>query len=156
MIHQPLIPASAPAETIAAATRPLHLVELTAQIVAAHVGKTPTAVADVTALIRTVHASLLGLSAAAPAEKPAPAVDIKKSVTADKIICLEDGKPFKSLKRHLGSAYGMTPDDYRRKWGLPPTYPMVAPNYAKARSALAKQTGLGRKPKANGHARKAA
>jgi predicted transcriptional regulator len=126
------------------------LISLTADIVAAYVAKNNVAANDLPALIGQVHGSMTSLAAGGPAvkEAPKPAVPVKKSVTADYIVCLEDGKKFKSLKRHLGSAYGMTPDEYRQKWGLPADYPMVAPNYAAARSELAKQTGLGRKPKA--------
>jgi predicted transcriptional regulator len=97
-----------------------------------------------------VHQSLVGLSNGStkePAEKPTPAVSIKKSVTPEYIVCLEDGKKFKSLKRHLKTAFGMTPDEYRARWDLPADYPMVAPTYAAKRSDLAKKLGLGRKPK---------
>jgi predicted transcriptional regulator len=126
------------------------LISLTADIVAAYVAKNAVAAAELPALIGQVHGSMSSLAAGGPAvkEAPKPAVPIKKSITPDYIVCLDDGKKFKSLKRHLGSAYGMTPDEYRQKWGLPADYPMVAPNYAAARSELAKQTGLGRKPKA--------
>jgi len=126
------------------------LISLTADIVAAYVAKNNVAAADLPTLIGQIHGSMSSLAAGGPAvkEAPKPAVPIKKSITPDYIVCLEDGKKFKSLKRHLGSAYGMTPDEYRQKWGLPIDYPMVAPNYAAARSELAKQTGLGRKPKA--------
>lgn len=102
--------------------------------------------AELPALISEVHGALLRVtSGAAPVvvEAPKPAVPPKKSVTSDFIICLEDGKKFKSLKRHLRTQYNMSPEDYREKWGLPPDYPMVAPNYAQARSNLAKQMGLG-------------
>jgi predicted transcriptional regulator len=126
------------------------LISLTADIVAAYVAKNNVAPADLPTLIGQIHGSMASLAAGGPAvkEAPKPAVAIKKSITPDYIVCLDDGKRFKSLKRHLGSAYGMTPDEYRQKWGLPADYPMVAPNYAAARSELAKQTGLGRKPKA--------
>jgi predicted transcriptional regulator len=124
-------------------------IELTADVVAAYVKNNPVPVSALPDLIASVAASLNGLiSGAAPAEivEPQnPAVPIKKSVTPDYIISLEDGKQFKSLKRHL-SAHGMTPDEYRAKWKLPSDYPMVAPNYAAARSEIAKAIGLGRKP----------
>ncbi|TIT19091.1 MAG: MucR family transcriptional regulator [Mesorhizobium sp.] len=126
------------------------LIELTADVVSAYVSNNPVPVGDLPALIGQVHAALKGTSGSVSAEQPQalnPAVPIKKSVMADYIICLEDGKNFKSLKRHLSTHYGLTPDEYRAKWGLPAGYPMVAPNYAAARSALAKTMGLGRKPK---------
>jgi predicted transcriptional regulator len=122
------------------------LIELTADVVAAYVSNNPVQVGDLPNLIADVHSALsrVGGSEPAPVEKPKPAVNPKKSVFDDYIICLEDGKKFKSLKRHL-SVLGMTPDEYRAKWGLPRDYPMVAPNYAATRSALAKTNGLGRK-----------
>ncbi|KAA3448174.1 MucR family transcriptional regulator [Mesorhizobium sp. SARCC-RB16n] len=126
------------------------LIELTADVVSAYVSNNPVPVGELPALIGQVHAALKGTAGGAAPEKPQalnPAVPIKKSVTPDFIICLEDGKKFKSLKRHLSTDYGLTPDEYRAKWGLPADYPMVAPNYAAARSALAKAMGLGRKPK---------
>ena len=122
------------------------LVRMAAEIAAAYVSANPVQAQDIPALIRTVHGALLevaGVTAAAPEAAPEPAVSIKKSVTADYIICLEDGKKFKSLKRHLRTRYSMTPDEYRAKWGLAHDYPMVAPNYAKERSNLAKRMGLG-------------
>lgn len=124
------------------------LMSLTADIVSAYVTRNAVPAGDLPGLIGQVHSSISSLAAGRPAvvEAPTPAVAIKKSITPDYIICLEDGKKFKSLKRHLGSAYDMTPDQYRQKWGLPHDYPMVAPNYAAARSALAKATGLGQKP----------
>jgi predicted transcriptional regulator len=124
-------------------------IELTADVVAAYVKNNPVPVSELPALIASVAASLNGLvnGVATPAEEPQkPAVSIKKSVTPDYIISLETGKRFKSLKRHLMTSYGMTPDEYRAKWNLPSDYPMVAPNYAAARSELAKSLGLGRKP----------
>ena len=129
--------------------------EMTAEIVAAYVRNNPVPIGEVPRLIKDVHRAIADLSAVnvlAP-EKPAPtpAVNPKKSVHEDFIICLEDGKKFKSLKRHIGVHYGMTPDEYREKWGLDPSYPMVAPAYAAARSALAKKMGLGRKPAARKH-----
>ncbi|GGB02547.1 MucR family transcriptional regulator [Brucella endophytica] len=127
------------------------IIEFTAEIVTAYVANNSVAANDLPSLIAEIHASLSGLmteTVAMPAEKPTPAVSIKKSVTDDYIICLEDGKKFKSLKRHLMTHYGMTPEEYRAKWDLPSDYPMVAPNYAATRSNLAKQMGLGRKAKA--------
>ncbi|RWN64572.1 MAG: MucR family transcriptional regulator [Mesorhizobium sp.] len=126
------------------------LIELTADVVSAYVSNNPVPVGEIPDLISQVHAALKGMAGGVPQEEPEalrPAVSIKKSVTADYIICLDDGKKFKSLKRHLSTRYGLTPDDYRAKWGLSADYPMVAPNYAAARSALAKTMGLGRKPK---------
>jgi predicted transcriptional regulator len=122
--------------------------ELTASIVSAYVSKNSVPAAGLPDLVASVHASLTKLAAAPePAPAPAiPAVPIKKSVTPDYLISLEDGRKFKSLKRHLSAHYGMTPDEYRAKWNLPSDYPMVAPNYAATRSALAKTMGLGRKP----------
>ena len=121
-------------------------IELAADIVSAYVSNNSVPASDLPGLINDVHAALLRVtSGAAPivTEAPKPAVPIKKSITNDYIICLEDGKQFKSLKRHLRTQYNMSPEDYREKWGLGPDYPMVAPNYAKARSHLAKQMGLG-------------
>lgn len=122
------------------------LVRMAAEIAAAYVSANPVPAQELPALIRTVHTALLdvsGVTAVAPESALEPAVSIKKSVTADYIICLEDGKKFKSLKRHLRTRYAMTPEEYRTKWGLPHDYPMVAPNYAKERSNLAKRMGLG-------------
>ena len=119
---------------------------LTAQIVSAYVSNNAVASGDIPALINQVHSALLRVSsgkAEAPSEPLKPAVPIKRSIHSDYIVCLEDGKKFKSLKRHLRTQYGMTPEQYREKWGLQPDYPMVAPNYAAARSRLAKQMGLG-------------
>lgn len=126
------------------------LIELTADVVSAYVSNNPVPAGELPALIGQVHAALRGTANGATPEKPEalkPAVPIKKSVTPDYIISLEDGKKFKSLKRHLSTRYGLTPDEYRAKWGLPADYPMVAANYAAARSALAKTMGLGRKSK---------
>jgi predicted transcriptional regulator len=122
------------------------LVEMTTDIVAAYVGANSVPASELPRLVETVYAALQGLAGKTEgivAESSAPAVPIKKSVTADYIICLEDGKKFKSLKRHLRTRYGMTPEEYRARWSLPHDYPMVAPNYAKARSDLAKRMGLG-------------
>lgn len=125
------------------------LAELTAQVVSAYVGNNTIAAEELSSLITNVHSALgstVGVASSGPAEKPKPAVNPKKSLTKDYIICLEDGQKFKSLKRHLMSHYGMTPQDYREKWDLPSDYPMVAPAYAEERSRLAREMGLGRKP----------
>ena len=122
------------------------LIELTADVVAAYVSNNPVPAAELPNLIADVHAALGrvgGTSEQPPADKQKPAVNPKKSIHDDYIICLEDGKKFKSLKRHLRTQYNMSPEEYREKWGLPADYPMVAPNYAQARSNLAKQMGLG-------------
>jgi predicted transcriptional regulator len=121
------------------------LVELTSTIVAAHVANNSVPLSELPDLIASVYQSLTGLGVAPTVveEKPQPAVPIKKSVTQDFIICLEDGKKLKMLKRHLKTAYGMTPEEYREKWSLPSDYPMVAPSYADHRSSLAKKIGLG-------------
>lgn len=121
------------------------LLTLTTNIVAAHVSNNSVALQDLPQLIRDVHDTLanVGGGQSREVERPAPAVPIKKSVTPDHIVCLEDGKKLKMLKRHLKTAYNMTPDEYRERWGLPSNYPMVAPNYARQRSKLAKQIGLG-------------
>jgi predicted transcriptional regulator len=123
-------------------------VDLAAEIVAAYVVKNAVQRADLPSLIATVHSALSQAARGAteqPQEALRPAVPIKKSITPDFLISLEDGKRYKSLKRHLRTSYNMTPDQYRAKWGLPLEYPMVAPNYAKARSQLAKTMGLGQK-----------
>ncbi len=125
-----------------------NLIELTAEIVSAYVSSNNVASGDLTGLIKDVHAALhrTATGTAMPDSEPLkPAVAVRKSVNADYIVCLEDGQKFKSLKRHLRTHYDLTPEEYREKWGLPADYPMVAPNYAKARSALAKQMGLGQK-----------
>jgi predicted transcriptional regulator len=121
-------------------------IELTASIVSAYVSNNPVAANDLPALIDQVHTALTRVSGGQAdmlSEPLRPAIALKKSVTADHIVCLEDGKKFKSLKRHLRTQYNMTPEQYREKWNLAPDYPMVAPNYAMARSELAKQMGLG-------------
>jgi predicted transcriptional regulator len=121
-------------------------IELTASIVSAYVSNNSVPAQDLSSLINQVHSALTRVSSGqgeAVVEPLKPAVSVKKSITADFIVCLEDGKKFKSLKRHLRTQYNMTPEQYRDKWSLPPDYPMVAPNYAQARSALAKQMGLG-------------
>jgi len=124
---------------------------LTAQIVSAHVSNNRVETEALPPLIQSVYRSLstAGNSEATPAAAQTPAVPIKKSVFPDYIVCLEDGKKLKMLKRHLQTSYGLSPDAYRTKWGLPREYPMVAPNYAATRSGLAKQIGLGRKPASN-------
>lgn len=121
------------------------LLSLTTRIVAAHVGKNPMPVGDLPKIIDEVYRSLsgLGIGQAAAAKRPVPAVPVKRSVAPDYVVCLEDGRKLKMLKRHLKSAYGLTLEQYRERWGLPPDYPMVAPNYAKQRSRLAKESGLG-------------
>src|SRR5687767_5689933 len=121
-------------------------VGLTASIVSAYVSNNSVAAGDIPALINQVHAALLRVSSGqgqSQSEPLKPAIAVKRSITPDYIICLEDGKKFKSLKRHLRTQYNMTPEQYREKWGLAVDYPMVAPNYAKARSELAKEMGLG-------------
>lgn len=122
------------------------LVTLTADIVAAHVSNNSVGVGDVATLIANVHSALTGLSTPveAPVEKQEPAVSIRSSVKPDYIVCLEDGKKLKMLKRHLMTHYQMTPDDYRTKWGLSADYPMTAPNYAQQRKELAVKIGLGK------------
>ena len=125
------------------------LVDLTADIVAAYVGKNTVAQTELPKLIGEVHRALSGAvnqpAARDEQTEAKPAVTIKKSLTADYLICLEDGKKFKSLKRHLRSHYNLSPEQYREKWGLPADYPMVAPSYAQARSSLAKRMGLGQR-----------
>ena len=125
------------------------LVTLTADIVSSHVSNNSVAVSDLPLLIQNVHGSLSGLASSAEGkeeERPEPAVSIRASVKPDYIVCLEDGKKLKMLKRHLMTSYNMTPDEYRQRWDLPSDYPMVAPNYAEKRRELAKKIGLGRKP----------
>jgi predicted transcriptional regulator len=121
-------------------------IELAADIVSAYVSNNSVPANDLPSLISDVHAALLRVTSGTlspSAEAPKPAVPAKKSITREYLVCLEDGRKFKSLKRHLRTQYNMSPDEYREKWGLPPDYPMVAPDYAKARSNLAKQMGLG-------------
>jgi predicted transcriptional regulator len=125
-------------------------VDLAVDIVSAYVSNNSVATSDLPQLIGDVHAALARLTGGVvegPAEAPKPAVPVRKSITPDYIICLEDGKKFKSLKRHLRTQYDLTPEEYREKWGLPADYPMVAPNYAEARSNLAKKMGLGQQRK---------
>jgi predicted transcriptional regulator len=121
-------------------------IELTANIVSAYVSNNSVPSTEIPALIDRIHSALARVSSGQVEitnEPLKPAIAVKKSITPDHIVCLEDGKKFKSLKRHLRTQYNMTPETYREKWGLPPDYPMVAPNYAAARSQLAKQMGLG-------------
>ena len=124
------------------------LLQMTAQVVAAYVGNNSITENQLSEVIRSVHGSLTALEASGSAEAvpdQKPAVPIKRSITPDYIVCLEDGKKLKMLKRHLRTTYELTPDEYRAKWGLPADYPMVAPNYAKQRSAFAKKIGLGKR-----------
>jgi len=125
------------------------LLTLTADIVAAHVSNNSVAVNDLPNLIQNVHSALSGIAAtgAAAESRPEPAVSVRSSIKPDYIVCLEDGKKLKMLKRHLMTHYQMTPEDYRKKWGLNADYPMVAPNYAEQRRKLAKSIGLGTKPR---------
>jgi predicted transcriptional regulator len=121
---------------------------LTAQIVSAHVSHNSVSADALSALIQDVYRTLSGVGREpSQPDKPQPAVPVKKSVFPDHIVCLEDGKKLKMLKRHLKTAYNMSPEQYRERWGLPPDYPMVAPNYARHRSSLAKKIGLGTKPR---------
>lgn len=138
-----------------------NLIALVADIVSAYVSNNSVPAADLPGLIATTHAAITSLGtppALVAEERPSPIVSIKKSITPEFLICLEDGKKFKSLKRHLRTAYNMSPEDYRVRWGLPADYPMVAPAYAEARSNLAKKMGLGqqrRKTPVRGKAAKA-
>ena len=133
-----------------------NLLDMTAGIVSAYVGNNTVTATDLPALIRQVHAALAAVGGpveAEPAPLKEPAVPVKRSIAPDHLVCLEDGRKFKSLKRHLRTKYDMSPEEYRAKWNLPKDYPMVAPNYAKARSELAKSMGLGqggRKPPRSG------
>ncbi len=119
------------------------ILSLTSQIVAAHVANNTVGMEELPKLIQDVHRALISVSEGGSVERPEPAVAVKKSITPEYIVCLEDGKKLKMLKRHLRTSYDMTPEEYRQRWGLPHDYPMVAPNYAKRRSSLAKQIGLG-------------
>ncbi|MCB2108545.1 MAG: MucR family transcriptional regulator [Rhodobacteraceae bacterium] len=123
------------------------LLALTSEIVAAHVANNSVPTSELPKLIHDVHRALAAVATGTVSERPDPAVPVKKSVTAEYIVCLEDGKKLKMLKRHLMSSYGLSPEQYRERWGLPHDYPMVAPNYAKKRSQLAKKIGLGKRPK---------
>jgi predicted transcriptional regulator len=128
------------------------LLGLTAQIVSAHVSHNPVPAAEVPGLIQEVFRTLSGVGShpAPEPERPQPAVPVKKSITPGYLICLEDGKKLKMLKRHLKTSYNLSPEQYRERWGLPADYPMVAPDYAKHRSSLAKKIGLGTTPRARG------
>jgi predicted transcriptional regulator len=135
-------------ETGTAVSSDNDLIELSTEIVSSYVSHNALSVTDLPKLISEVHSALRSLRTAGapePTEELKPAVPVKKSVAADYIICLEDGKKFKSLKRHLRTHYDLSPEEYREKWGLPADYPMVAPNYSATRSRLAKDNGLGRK-----------
>lgn len=124
------------------------ILELTTEIVASYVGNNAVAAADLAGLIQDVYRAMSGLGTmAALPDRPKPVIAVKKSIMPDYIICLEDGKKLKMLKRHLKTAYNLSPEEYRERWGLPADYPMVAPNYAKHRSTLAKKIGLGTKPR---------
>ncbi|MDP7599788.1 MAG: MucR family transcriptional regulator [Rhodospirillales bacterium] len=126
----------------------IKLLELTTEIVAAHVSNNTLPVNDLPQLIQEVYKTLANVgNSQLSVERLQPAISVKKSISPDYIVCLEDGKKLKMLKRHLKTAYNMTPEEYREKWGLPRDYPMVAPNYAKHRSSLAKKIGLGTKPR---------
>ncbi|MET0337111.1 MAG: MucR family transcriptional regulator [Caulobacter sp.] len=132
------------------------IIEMTADIVSAYVGNNSVSASDLPSLIQSIHRALADIATGAEPVEVAPkepAVPLKRSITPDHLVCLEDGRKFKSLKRHLRTKYNMSPEEYRAKWNLPKDYPMVAPNYAKARSDLAKQMGLGqggRKPARKG------
>ena len=123
------------------------LLRMTTQVVSAYVGNNPVPETQISDVIQSVYGSLEGLSSGRPSTqtKQKPAVPIKRSIIHDHIVCLEDGKKLKMLKRYLRTAYNLTPEQYRAKWGLPTDYPMVAPNYAKQRSAFAKESGLGKR-----------
>ncbi|HWM49181.1 MAG TPA: MucR family transcriptional regulator [Xanthobacteraceae bacterium] len=132
---------------------PDDFIELTAEIVSAYVSNNTVPASELSDLINQVHAALAQVAGARGLPRPdamKPAIPVKKSITSEHIVCLEDGKKFKSLKRHLRSQYNLSPEQYREKWGLPPDYPMVAPNYAAARSRLAKQMGLGQQRRRRG------
>jgi predicted transcriptional regulator len=134
--------------TVTGAAADNDLIDLSADIVCAYVSHNALSVTDLPKLIADVHSALVGLqtgTVSEAVEELRPAVPVKKSISADYIVCLEDGKKFKSLKRHLRTHYSLSPEEYREKWGLPSDYPMVAPNYSATRSRLAKDNGLGRK-----------
>lgn len=133
------------------------ILKLATEIVAAYVSNNPIPVSEVPAMIKSVHSTLGGLGGALQGEAPTaqkPAIAVKRSVNPDYIVCLEDGKKLKMLKRYLRSNYSMTPEEYRAKWGLPADYPMVAPNYAAQRSEFAKKIGLGRTASSSSRRRK--
>lgn len=141
-------PAAAPTRN----PNPERVVDSAVDIIAAYVGKNAVSLTELPGLIETVHSAIAkcyGAEPAPEAEELKPAVPVRKSVQPDLIICLEDGKPFKSLKRHLRTHYDLSPEEYRERWGLPADYPMVAPNYSARRSQLAKDNGLGRKAAVN-------
>ncbi|HEY2884183.1 MAG TPA: MucR family transcriptional regulator [Rhizomicrobium sp.] len=141
---------------VAAAEGSSELLKLVSEIVASYVSNNPVPVSELPAMIRSVHATLGGLSGSLAIDavtSQKPAVTIKKSITPEYLICLEDGKKLKMLKRYLRSRYGLSPDQYRTKWGLPADYPMVASNYAAQRSEFAKKIGLGRTAPAKGRRR---
>lgn len=124
------------------------LLDLTVQIVTAHVSSNPVASTELPGLIQSVYRTLAGIGKQAPEpSQPVPAVPVKRSVFDDHIVCLEDGKRLKMLKRHLRAVYNLTPEQYRQRWGLPADYPMVAPDYARQRSSLARESGLGTRPR---------
>ena len=129
-------------------------IDLTANIVSAYLSNNPTPASEIPNLINQVHSALTRVSSGhgegAPSEPLKPAISVKRSITPDYIVCLEDGKKLKMLKRHLKTRYNLSPEEYRKRWGLPDDYPMVAPNYAEQRSSLAKKIGLGTKPRARG------
>jgi len=130
------------------------VLQLTVDIVSAHLANNTVATTDIPRLIQDIYGTLINTGADTPAvDRPKPAVNPKRSVLPDYIVCLEDGKKLKMLKRHLKTAYDMTPEEYRDRWGLSADYPMVAPNYARHRSSLAKKIGLGKKPKGGGRNR---
>lgn len=135
-------------ETSPLDVQPAAILEYASDIVSAYVSKNPIQSAELPNLIREIHSTLTSLgSEDIPTASREPAIPVKKSITDEFLICLEDGKKFKSLKRHLRSKYGLSPEQYREKWGLPYDYPMVAPSYARKRSALAKEMGLGKAEK---------
>ena len=134
------------------------LLSLTTEIVSSHLSNNTVSSNEIPGLIDQVYKTLSNINSngSGAGERPEPAVSIKKSVTPDYLICLEDGKKLKMLKRHLKTAYGMTPDEYKERWGLPADYPMVAPNYARQRSRLAKEIGLGKKSNSTSSSKKSA
>ena len=156
MTRSPKLPKGEVIRTLDSASEHMsspNYIELTANIVSAYVSNNSVSSADIPALISHVHNALLRVSGGTgefSSEPLKPAVTVKRSITPEHLICLEDGKKFKSLKRHLRTQYNMTPEQYREKWGLPSDYPMVAPNYAAARSELAKQMGLGQQRRRRG------
>ena len=143
-------------DTVEEALDRSELLALTSEIVSSHVSNNSVSQQDLSSMIETVFTTLenIGAPKAEPVEELKPAVSIKRSVTDGYLVCLEDGKKLKMLKRHLSTSFDMTPDDYRKRWGLPADYPMVAPAYARKRQELAKKIGLGRKPGAKGRAKK--